>query len=420
MMNLPGVIQRASILLLSSTVVACVTTFTPADEKLLDGLKTSDAAQVEAALSQGAKVNIEYADGMRPLGVAVARNDHASAEALLRAGANPNIVVDVTPGGTTKVKPVSLLSLAEDAEMAAILVRGGARADRKDASGETPLGRAVVDGNVGLARVLLDTGASAESPLANGQRPLWFAVSTDNADMINVLLAGGADPNREGSGGRTVLHEAAMMPSGIAVSLLLNKGASVNWRDREGTTPLMLAAREGYAGSVRALLEGGADANIRDAAGFTAVDLANAKGHRQIADMLREGGGAATRDAAAAREELEGKQARKARRDALDVVTTDLLTGGRYLKIRGRVVNPNREPVHGIRYRVVLVHRDSMRVLDSFIEERDDSELGPGESMALRLDVATMYAGATPGTFIVEAYPMKLGDRDVPEPEDWR
>jgi ankyrin repeat protein len=396
-------------------MAACATVFTPADQKLLDGLKASNAEEVEAALAQGAQANIEYADGMRPLSVAVARNDHASAEVLLRAGADPNVKVDVA--GTPQ--PASLLSMAEDGDMAAILVRGGADTNRKDASGETPLGRAVLDGNVQLAKALLQAGGNAESPLVDGQTPLSFAVSTDNTAMIMALLEGGADPNREVEGGRTVLHGAAMLPSGIAVSLLLNKGASVNWRDHQGATPLMLAAREGYVGSVRALLEGDADANIRDSSGFTALDLANAQDHKQVAELLQEGGGTATRDAAAAREELASRQRSAAGSDTLRIFTTSITTDGRHLKIRGRVENPHSEPVHGIRYRVSLMHRASGRVLDSFIEERDDTQLAPHESIALRLDIASMYA-ANEGVFRVEALPLHLGEREIPEPPQWK
>lgn len=419
MQGRPAVVAwRRHLILATALMTACATTFTAVDQKLLDGLKAEDGKQVEAALAHGAQANVKYADGMRPLGVAVARNDHASAAALLRAGADPNITVQTIAGGTNASTTSGLLSLAEDSKMAAILVKGGADLSRKDAAGETALGRAVVDGNAALVKVLLDAGASPAAAIANNQTPLQFAVSTDNTAVVTALLEGGADPNAEDAEGRTVLHEAATMPSGVTVAVLLKKNASVNARAHDGSTPLMVAAREGYPGPARALFAGGADVNLRDSNGYTAVDLANAKEHQQVAELLKEGGGTATRDAAAAREELAKREHAAEGRDHLRVFTTSLTTDGRNLKIRGRVENPHADAVEGIRYRVWILQGDSKRVLDSFTEERDDTALEPRGSMALRLDVATMYA-ATEGYFLVEAVPMRLGDREVPEPPHW-
>jgi ankyrin repeat protein len=398
-------------------VAACTVQWTAADQQLLDGLKAENASQVHAALSQGAKPNTEYADGMRPLGVAVARNDHASAEALLKAGADPNIVVDLSAAGGTDVgsRKASLLSLAEDREMAGLLVKGGADPNRKGAAAETPLGRAVTNGDAEAVKALLDVGASVESPLADGQSPLRFAASTNNVAVITVLLAGGADPNREDSEGRTPLHEAAANPNAGAVTALLAGKASIDDRSHDGTTPLMVAAAEGYVGPVRVLLENGADPNVKNEAGMTAIDLANAKGQSQIATLLAEGGGKATRGVDEARAQMRSA----AGSDALRIFTTDLTTDGRNIKIRGRVENPYSETVHGIRYRVALLQRDSKRVLDTFLEERDDTEIAPGGSVVLRLDIASMYA-ATEGNFAVEAVPMRLGNREIPAPPQWK
>jgi ankyrin repeat protein len=393
-------------------VAGCATQWTAADQHLLDGLKATDAGRVQAALAQGAKANIEYADGMTPLAVAVARNDQASAEALLRVGADPNIAVNVgSPGGPAQ----SLLSLAEDVAMAKVLVKGGADPNRRDNGGETPLGRAVLQGNAELVKALLEVGANAESPLASGQRPLWFAVSMGNVAVVSALLAGGADPNREDAEGRMVLHAAAANPSAATVVVLLNAKANPDCRDKAGITPLMVAAEEGFVGPARVLLDAGADPNVHNSAGMTALDLANAKNQTQVVRLLEEGGGKATRDVAEARESLRAA----AGRDALRIFTTDLTTDGRNIKIRGRVENPHSETVRGIRYRVVLMHRDTKRVLDEFFEEDEETELAPGESSALRLDIASMYA-ATQGSFQVEAVPIRLNEREIPNPPQWR
>lgn len=105
--------------------------------------------------------------------------------------------------------------------------------------------------------------------------------------------------------------------------------------------------------------------------------------------------------------------------DALVVATTDLTTDGRNMKIRGRVTNPFAEEVVGVRYRVSIYLSGSLRLLDAFIEERDDTVIAAGETGALRVDVATMYAAGN-CRFLVEAYPIRLGAREIPEPAHWQ
>lgn len=412
--NRRGATREAAILVFVLAFSACATQWTASDQQLLDGLKATDSARVQAALAQGANPDIAYADGMRPLGVAVARNDHASAKALLSAGANANVTVDVDPAASGQ----SLLSLAEDPEMATILVEGGADPNRKDGSGETPLGRAVLNGDARLVESLLGVGASVNSPLADGQSPLWFAVSTGNVTVVSALLEGGADPNHQNAGGRTVLHEAATNPNGATAAVLLKANAGVNSRAHDGTTPLMVAASDGYVAPARLLMENGADLNIRNSSGMTALDLANANGHAQVATLLEESGGEATRDAATAREEMYAQRRSAAGADALRIFTTDLTSDGRYLKIRGRVVNPFAEVVTGVRYRIALHARGTERLLDSFFEERDDTVIEPGGATVMRIDIATMYA-STALNFRIEALPIRIGDREVPEPAHW-
>ncbi len=403
--------------LASAGLAACAAKqFSAADQGLLDGLKAKDVRQVEAALAQGAQPNIEYADGMRPLSVAVARNDHASAAALLRAGADPNISVNAGAAGSDiAAQKASLLSLAEDNEMAQVLVKGGADANRVDATGETPLGRAVLNGDAAVVQALLDVGANVDAPLTNGQSPLRFAVSTGNVAVVGVLLKGGADPNREDSDGATALHEAAANPNAAVTMALIKGKANINHPSPNGTTALMVAASEGSVGPVRALLENGADPNLKNEIGMTALDLADAKGQTQIAALLKEAGGEASLGIEEARTKLRSASGG----DALRVFTTDLTTDGRYIKVRGRIENPHSETVYGIRYRLSLYLANSTRQLDAFVEERDDTEIAPGGSAALRMDVASMYAGGTV-RFYVEVIPIRLGDREIPEPPQWK
>lgn len=105
--------------------------------------------------------------------------------------------------------------------------------------------------------------------------------------------------------------------------------------------------------------------------------------------------------------------------DGLTISTTDLTTGGRFAKLRGKVTNTRREEVDGIRYIVRLETRgDDPRTLDRFEYDTTD-RLAPGDETMMRLDVESMYF-STSNQMSIIALPRKLGGRAVVVPEDWR
>jgi ankyrin repeat protein len=415
----------------------CTAAWTAADQQLLAAVKSSNAANVEAALAAGARPNISYADGLRPLTLAVIMNDVGSAETLLRHGANPDIVhqantlegliranyiltanLKVANLDPQSTEGVALLSLASDREMVEVLVRGGADVNLRNVTGETPLTAASRDGDVARVKILLDLGAEIDPVDLGGRTPLAHALLAGRTTVAAALLEAGADPNRPGLDGRTPLHNAALMPDGAAIPVLLRARADPNRRAADGNTPLILAARDGYLGAAEALLSGGADPNVGDNSGYTALDWAVAKGHEQVAARLREAGATASGGTPPQRKEMALRQETAAATNRLRVFTSSLLTDGRFLKIRGRLDNEYPEPVHGVRYRVAILLRDARRVLDSFIEERPSTVIPAGGSTAIRLDIESGYSGSE-GRFIVEASPMRVGDHELPPPAHW-
>lgn len=105
--------------------------------------------------------------------------------------------------------------------------------------------------------------------------------------------------------------------------------------------------------------------------------------------------------------------------DGLAISTTDLTTGGRFAKLRGKVKNTRSDEVDGIRYIVRLETRGAdPRTLDRFEYDTTD-RLAPGEETMLRLDVESMYF-STSNQMSIIALPKKLGGRPVVVPEDWQ
>jgi len=105
----------------------------------------------------------------------------------------------------------------------------------------------------------------------------------------------------------------------------------------------------------------------------------------------------------------------------LRVVMTDQTTDGHVMLMRGRIINPHTVPVTGVRLQIVFIIPDGEG--GGKVQEIQQKEVGstipPGGSTPLRWDVDSMYASGA-GQFIVAAYPKRLGDKDMPPPDNWK
>jgi len=105
----------------------------------------------------------------------------------------------------------------------------------------------------------------------------------------------------------------------------------------------------------------------------------------------------------------------------LQISTTDVTTDGRIAKVRGMVKNNFSETVHGVRYVVTIYEQGSPpRVVDRW-QDQVDTAIDPGQRMAMRLDVDSMYFGSLGLVpFDIDAQPVAVGDKPMPPPEGWR
>jgi hypothetical protein len=104
----------------------------------------------------------------------------------------------------------------------------------------------------------------------------------------------------------------------------------------------------------------------------------------------------------------------------LSVTTTDVTSDGRIAKVRGKVRSRFKETVDGVRY-VVTIHENgpTPRVLDRW-QRQVDTRIEPGGTIMMRLDVESMYFGRAGTTrFVIEAFPVALGDETIPPPPGW-
>lgn len=171
-----------------------------------------------------------------------------TAALLIEAGADPN---DDT-GGERPETPLHWAASSDDADVAAVLIEGGARLDTPGGSIGTPLDNAVGYGCWHVARLLVASGAPVDA--------LWHAAALGMLNRLDELLTGSPPTQEE-------LDQAF-------------------WQ----------ACHGGQRRAAERLLDAGADINASPAyaANKTALDMATAADTRRdlLASWLREHGAA--------------------------------------------------------------------------------------------------------------------------------
>jgi uncharacterized protein len=121
---------------------------------------------------------------------------------------------------------------------------------------------------------------------ASGDTPLHRAVETGMPRLTRALLAGGADPQARTKNGETALHLAALHPEPEYTDLLLGAKADPRLQNADGESPLHWAALSGHIVVAQRLLKRGADPRAKTAKGQTARDYARREGHPEIVRLL--------------------------------------------------------------------------------------------------------------------------------------
>jgi uncharacterized protein len=184
-----------------------------------------NVAAIEAAAATKADLNARDSCGRTPLRVAVFAKQREFLKALVKAGANINLLENDRYDGIT------IASVADDEETLRVLIQLGANAKLTTSRYDgTALIAAAHLGHDGVVRQLIAAGA----PLDHVNNLHWTAV-------IEAIVLG--------DGGKR--HQATL-------EALIKAGANLQLTDRQGNTPLALARQRGYAPMVRMLEAAGA------------------------------------------------------------------------------------------------------------------------------------------------------------------
>lgn len=230
----------------------------------------SDLGLLRALIAHGADPSLAV-NGITALHAATRDSLHGRPDAvmtLLANGARPD---RVDHDGNT---PLHHAALSEDPTISAMLLDAGAPPDQVNREGLTALAIAARAGNEPVLRLLLERGAKTE--VARGTPALIAAASghEDRAAILKRLLKARADIAATDKLGRSALHAAALHGHGDCADALVAAGADVNARDSHGVTPLMEAARAGANRVLARLVFRKPDPSATDAQGRNALHLA--------------------------------------------------------------------------------------------------------------------------------------------------
>jgi uncharacterized protein len=134
---------------------------------------------------------------------AAEQNDAAQVRKLLTDGKSPN---ETDQSGHTGLHVVAMNG---NLQIAAILLKAGARATITDGLGNTPLHYAADRNQVEMVKLFLDVGTPIDTPNKQGMTPLMMAARDGNLDVIQVLLARGANVGKSDYTGRDAISWAA-------------------------------------------------------------------------------------------------------------------------------------------------------------------------------------------------------------------
>jgi uncharacterized protein len=112
----------------------------------------------------------------------------------------PGSVIIDTKDSTTGESALHIVTAARDTTWMSFLLYKGAKADTRDARGNTPLMITAQIGFVEGAQLLLNKRASVDLTNSAGETPLIRAVQNRNAAMVQLLVQAGANPKKADNG----------------------------------------------------------------------------------------------------------------------------------------------------------------------------------------------------------------------------
>lgn len=211
--------------------------------------------------------------------------------AVMTSDGNGATPVGIPVGEANK----ALLSAAKDGDAGGVrsaLVQG-AQVDSRDGSGRSALMVAVLADDLDVARVLMEFGADPDAKDDRGESPWVNTGVTGSVAMMELLLPAQPDLTlRNRFGGNALIPAAEKGHLDYVREVLRQTDIDIDHVNDLGWTALLEAVYYGngstvYRDIVRTLVDNGADVTIRDAKGRTAYDHAVRRGFTEIAALVK-------------------------------------------------------------------------------------------------------------------------------------
>jgi ankyrin repeat protein len=299
-------------------------------QNLFDAIKRSDVDRVKRLLSLGIDLDATDSNGQTALTLASRMGESEIIQLLISAGAkvnlapeplvfNPQITSPKLPGGQNLAELIAQATTEAPEEtknfyaglMSVMDAFSGNSAqsidsdiddesideeelmetdededcenDEEQDSASTPLGAAVLNGDISNVSKLLQAGADP-NPSAWHQTPVMVVAARKGYfEIVQALITAGAKVNCGFD--ELPLHTAAKKGHLEVVRLLLESGADVEGYEEDYWTSLMSASSAGHLSIVQLLVERGADVNAWSQ-GETPLMLAASGVHREIYEFL--------------------------------------------------------------------------------------------------------------------------------------
>jgi ankyrin repeat protein len=261
-------------------------------EKLIDAAMYGKLAKVQTLIASGADVNAIGSCGRTALSLAIQGGHIPVIQALLDAGADPNLS-DETDDGLAANSPLmeaaSTFFATNRAEMVRLLLKWGANINQQDATGNTALMCAIDCSDMDVFEALV-TAAGVDLDIKDNEGNtalMRVAHRRELSKAVHRLKEAGAS---EAGLKEVELVRAAAQGNLERVNLLLQDNLNVNLRIDE-TTALCIAASDGHHEMVQRLIEAGADVDKRSSEGYFNPLLSAAyAGHLEVVRVLLEAG----------------------------------------------------------------------------------------------------------------------------------
>ena len=128
-------------------------------------------------------VNTHSPEGFTPLGLAAFFGHPETVQALLTAGADPNL----TSQESMKMPPLGSAMAVQRNDIARILIEHGADVNGKAVNDLTALHTAAARGNLEAAKLLLDHGANINAVSTDGKSAFAYAEERNHPEMMEFL-----------------------------------------------------------------------------------------------------------------------------------------------------------------------------------------------------------------------------------------